>query len=240
MRKASAIVAETLDVLEDSVRPGMTTDDLDAIANREILKRGGKPAFIGYRGYPKTLCASVNEEVVHGIPNGKKVLREGDIVGCDLGAIVGGWFGDSARTFAVGKISKDARKLVDVTRECLYKGIEQVKPGNRIGDISAAVQAHAEAHGYGVVKEFVGHGIGKALHEEPAVPNVGKAGLGPRLVPGMVLAIEPMVNLGGPEVAVLDDGWTAVTRDGKLSAHWEHTVAVTHDGVEILTASRKS
>ncbi|MFA6093031.1 MAG: type I methionyl aminopeptidase [Elusimicrobiota bacterium] len=236
MRRAGSVVAETLRALSKAVRPGISTLELDRIAGEEIRKRGAKPAFLGYRGYPAVLCASVNEEVIHGIPSKTRVLKEGDIIGFDLGAVVDGFYGDSALTVAVGPVSKEAEKLLRVTREALERAVEQVRPGSRIGDIGAAVQRHAEENGCSVVREFVGHGIGRALHEEPAVPNFGKAGTGARLVAGMVLAIEPMVNAGGPEVRVLPDGWTAVTADGRLSAHFEHTVAVTENGAEILTA----
>ncbi|OIO11166.1 MAG: type I methionyl aminopeptidase [Elusimicrobia bacterium CG1_02_63_36] len=235
MRKAASVVAETHTVLMASVEPGMSTLDLDKIAEKEIKARGAKLAFKGYRGYPATLCVSVNDEVVHGIPSAKRILAEGDIVSLDLGAIVDGFYGDSAVTVGVGRISDEAKRLLKVTEESLFKGIEQMLPGNRIGDIGAAVQRHAEAAGYGVVREFVGHGIGRALHEDPPVPNYGNAGTGMRLQPGMVLAIEPMVNAGTADVKVLKDNWTAVTCDGRLSAHFEHTIAVTEEGPEVLT-----
>jgi len=225
MAQASRVVAETLVLLRKEVRAGVTTDDLDRIAEEAIRARGAVPAFKGYRGYPKTLCASVNEQVVHGIPS-KRKLREGDIIGLDLGAIVGGFYGDSAVTVAVGGTSEATAELVRVTEEALYLGIEQAVVGNRLTDISNAVQRHVEAAGYSVVTEFVGHGIGRQLHEEPQVPNYGKPGQGPRLQPGMVLAIEPMVNMGGSAVKVLDDRWTAVTADGSFSAHFEHTIAI--------------
>ena len=235
MRKAASVVAETHTVLMASVEPGMSTLDLDKIAEKEIKARGAKLAFKGYRGYPATLCVSVNDEVVHGIPSAKRILAEGDIVSLDLGAIVDGFYGDSAVTVGVGRISDEAKRLLKVTEESLFKGIEQMLPGNRIGDIGAAVQRHAEAAGYGVVREFVGHGIGRALHEDPPVPNYGNAGTGMRLQPGMVLAIEPMVNAGTADVKVLKDNWTAVTCYGRLSAHFEHTIAVTEEGPEVLT-----
>lgn len=225
MAAASRVVAEALDIVKEAVRPGISTNELDAIAEKEIRARGAVPAFKGYRNYPKTLCASVNEQVVHGIPSGRK-LKDGDIIGLDLGAIVGGFYGDSAVTVAVGRIPPETEKLVRVTKEALYLGIQQAVVGNRLTDISHAVQSHVEAAGFSVVTEFVGHGIGRQLHEEPQVPNYGKSGQGPRLQSGMVLAIEPMVNMGRSAVRVLDDRWTAVTVDGSLSAHFEHTIAI--------------
>ena len=233
MAKASRVVAEALLVLKDAVKPGVTTDELDKLAESEIRARGAMPAFKGYRNYPKTLCASVNEQVVHGIPS-KRVLKEGDIVGLDLGAIVGGFYGDSAVTVGVGRIDEKTATLVRVTEESLTLAIEQAQVGNRLSDISHAVQRHVEAAGYSVVTEFVGHGIGRQLHEEPQVPNYGKPGQGPRLQSGMVLAIEPMVNMGGSAVRVLDDRWTAVTVDGSLSAHFEHTIAIQPSGPAIV------
>ncbi len=233
MAKASRVVAEALLVLKDAVKPGVTTDELDKLAESEIRARGAMPAFKGYRNYPKTLCASVNEQVVHGIPS-KRVLKEGDIVGLDLGAIVGGFYGDSAVTVGVGRIDEKTAMLVRVTEESLSLAIEQAQVGNRLSDISHAVQRHVEAAGYSVVTEFVGHGIGRQLHEEPQVPNYGKPGQGPRLQSGMVLAIEPMVNMGGSAVRVLDDRWTAVTVDGSLSAHFEHTIAIQPSGPAIV------
>jgi methionyl aminopeptidase len=214
--------------------PGVTTRELDRIAHARIVAAGARPAFLGYRGYPATLCASVNEEVVHGIPGPRK-LREGDVVGLDLGCIVEGYYGDAARTVGVGQVSPQAERLMRVTRESLMLGIAQVKAGNRLGDIGWAVQQHAEGHGYSVVTEFVGHGIGTSLHEEPKIPNVGPPGRRDRMRPGMALAIEPMVNIGKPQVTELDDGWTAVTKDGSLSAHFELTVAVTEHGPWILS-----
>ena len=233
MAKASRVVAEALLVLKDAVKPGVTTDELDKLAESEIRARGAMPAFKGYRNYPKTLCASVNEQVVHGIPS-KRVLKEGDIVGLDLGAIVGGFYGDSAVTVGVGRIDEKTAMLVRVTEESLSLAIEQAQVGNRLSDISHAVQRHVEAAGYSVVTEFVRHGIGRQLHEEPQVPNYGKPGQGPRLQSGMVLAIEPMVNMGGSAVRVLDDRWTAVTVDGSLSAHFEHTIAIQPSGPAIV------
>jgi methionyl aminopeptidase len=233
MAKASRVVAEALEVLKSAAKPGVTTDELDRLAEAEIRSRGALPAFKGYRNYPKTLCASVNEQVVHGIPS-KRVLKDGDIVGLDLGAIVGGFYGDSAVTIAVGRIDEKAATLVRVTEESLSLAIQQARVGNRLSDISHAVQQHVEAAGYSVVTEFVGHGIGRQLHEEPQVPNYGKPGQGPRLQPGMVLAIEPMVNMGGSAVRVLDDRWTAVTVDGSLSAHFEHTIAIQPSGPALV------
>jgi methionyl aminopeptidase len=233
MAKASRIVAEVLEILKQGVRPGVTTDELDRVAELEIRARGAIPAFKGYRNYPKTLCASVNEQVVHGIPS-KRVLKEGDIIGLDLGAIVGGFYGDSAVTVAVGRIDEKTAALVRITEESLSLAIEQARVGNRLSDISHAVQRHVEAAGYSVVTEFVGHGIGRQLHEEPQVPNYGKPGQGPRLQAGMLLAIEPMVNMGGSAVRVLDDRWTAVTVDGSLSAHFEHTIAIQPSGPALV------
>jgi len=233
MAKASRVVAEALAVLKTAVKPGITTEELDRLAESEIRARGGIPAFKGYRNYPKTLCVSVNEQVVHGIPS-KRVLKEGDIVGLDLGAIVGGFYGDSAVTVAVGRIDEKTAALVRTTDESLSLAIEQAQVGNRLSDISHAVQRHVEAAGYSVVTEFVGHGIGRQLHEEPQVPNYGKPGQGPRLQPGMVLAIEPMVNMGKSAVRVLEDRWTAVTVDGSLSAHFEHTIAIQPNGPAVV------
>ncbi len=234
MARACRIVIDALDALEAAAVPGITTREMDRIAREQIEKAGARPAFLGYRGYPATLCISVNEEVVHGIPGPRK-LREGDIVGLDLGCVVDGFFGDAARTVAVGPISEEATRLMKVTKESLFAGIDVCHPGRRVGDIGHAVQTHAEKHGYSVVREFVGHGIGTSLHEEPQVPNYGPPGRRERLVAGMCLAIEPMVNVGRPEVDVLADGWTAVTRDGSLSAHYELTIAVTQHGPWILS-----
>jgi methionyl aminopeptidase len=234
MARACRIVVDTLDALEAAAVPGVTTRELDRIARTEIEKAGARPAFLGYRGYPATLCISVNEEVVHGIPGPRRLL-EGDIVGLDLGCVVDGFFGDAARTVAVGRASEQAQRLMKVTRGSLMAGIDECRPGRRVGDIGHAVQSHAEAAGYSVVREFVGHGIGTSLHEEPQVPNYGPPGRRERLVPGMCLAIEPMVNVGRPEVEVLADGWTAVTRDRSLSAHFELSVAVTPFGPWILS-----
>ncbi len=234
LRQANQIVAEARDSIRAMAEPGITTLELDEHAEKLMAKRGAKPAFKGYRGFPATICVSINNEVVHGIP-GKRKLKEGDLVSVDLGSIFEGFYGDSALSFAVGQVSEEAERLMRVTRESLYKGIEAAQPGNRLHDISAAVQEHCEAQGFSIVKDFVGHGIGRALHEDPQVPNFGTRGTGPKLQPGMVLAIEPMVNAGGAEVQVLDDGWTAVTRDGSLSAHFEHSIAITEDGPVILS-----
>jgi methionyl aminopeptidase len=236
MRDAGRIVHDILQALAKAALPGTTTLELDRIAEDLTYKSGSRPAFKGYRQFPCSLCVSINEEVVHGIPTRKRKLAEGDIVGLDFGVIYKGFHGDAAMTVAVGKISDDASRLMTVTREALMKAIEQIRPGNRISDLSRAVQTHAESHGYTVVKDFVGHGIGRALHEEPQIPNYIGSGLpDPRLRPGMVVAVEPMVNQGRAEVIVLDDKWTAVTVDRKLSAHFEHTIAVTENGPEILT-----
>jgi len=234
MREANLIVAQVLDHLGSLIQPGITTSELDAVAEDMIFKAGAKPAFKGYRGYPATVCASVNDRIVHGIPNDDP-LKRGDIIGLDVGVCYKGFFGDSAWSFSVGAISKELESLLDVTRESLYKGIEKVVVGNRISDISHSIQQHVENHGFTVVREFVGHGIGKALHEEPQIPNFGQPGRGPKLQAGMVLAIEPMVNSKGPGVKVLEDRWTAVTADGGYSAHFEHSVAVTEDGPWILS-----
>lgn len=237
MAEASRVVAEVLEIIRKEVHPGVSTDDLDRLAEKEILARGAVPAFKGYRKYPKTLCASVNEQVVHGIPSGRK-LKSGDIIGLDLGAIVGGFYGDSAVTVAVGPVAESVAHLVHVTEEALDLGIQQAVVGNRLTDISHAVQQHVEAAGYSVVTEFVGHGIGRQLHEEPQVPNYGKAGQGPRLQSGMVLAIEPMVNMGGSAVRILSDRWTAVTADGSWSAHFEHTIAIQPNGPARILSRR--
>ena len=236
MRAAGRLVGQVLTALAAKVEPGVTTADLDAIAEGLIVDAGAIPAFKGYHGYPATICASINDEVIHGIPSGQRVLQQGDVISVDVGASLDGYYGDSAVTLPVGRISEDAARLLRVTEESLYKAIDVVKPGGRVSDIGHAVQKHVEAHGFSVVREFVGHGIGQAMHEEPQIPNYGDPGRGPRLSEGMVLAIEPMVNAGKPAVKVLSDGWTAVTRDRSLSAHFEHTVAVTADGPWILTA----
>ena len=239
MRRAGAVVADILVVLQGLVKPGLTTGEIDRIAREELKKRGAKPAFLNYHGFPGVICVSINHEIVHGIPSDKRALKDGDIVGLDFGCVIDRFYGDSAVTVGVGKIEAEAERLIRVTRESLERGIAAVKAGARVGDIGAAVQSHAEAAGYGVVRDFVGHGIGRALHEEPPIPNYGKAGSGPRLKAGMAIAIEPMINAGGVEVETLADGWTAVTKDRKLSAHFEHTVAVTETGYEILTLPSK-
>ena len=234
LARVNDLVARVLAELKATVAPGVTTADLDALAEKRLRQAGAEPAFKGYHGYPATICASVNEQVVHGIPS-KRPLAEGDIVSLDMGARLGGFFGDSAVTVPVGQVSEEAARLLTVTDASLYEGLNAVRPGARVSDIGAAVQAYVEAHGFSVVRQFVGHGIGTQLHEEPQIPNYGPAGHGPRLAEGMVLAIEPMVNSGKPAVKVLADGWTAVTRDGSLSAHFEHTVVVTKTGCRILT-----
>jgi methionyl aminopeptidase len=235
MAIACRIVAEVLDVLVRAARPGLTTLELDALAERGIRTRGGVPAFKGYRGFPNTLCVSINEQVVHGIPS-KRRLRTGDIIGLDLGAKWEGYYGDAAVTIPVGQIPSETECLLATAREALYMGIKEVSPGKHLSDISYVIQRYSEARGYSVVRAFVGHGIGTALHEEPQVPNFGPPGRGPRLKAGMVLAIEPMVNIGVADVEILDDGWTVVTADGQLSAHFEHTIAITDEGPQILTA----
>ncbi len=236
MRRAGAVVARILQDMAELVAPGITTWDLDRLAESRIKELGAKPAFKGYHGFPACVCISVNEEVVHGIPSKKKVLQEGDIVGVDFGVTLDGWFGDSARTIPVGKVAPEASKLMEVTQKSLELGIAQTREGNRIFDIGHAIQNYVEGFGYSVVREFVGHGIGRALHEEPQVPNYGPRGKGLALKAGMVLAIEPMINAGSPEVKVLADGWTAVTKDRSLSAHFEHTVAILPEGPSVLTA----
>jgi methionyl aminopeptidase len=235
MKKAGRIVAQILREMGEMVAPGVTTWDIDRFAESRIKDLKAISAFKGYHGFPACVCISVNEEVVHGIPNKKRRLNEGDIVGIDFGVHVDGWFGDSARTFSVGKVAPQVQKLLEVTEKGLLLGIEACRAGNRVFDIGYAVQSHVEAAGFSVVREFVGHGIGRALHEDPQVPNFGAPGKGPVIKEGMVLAIEPMVNMGSHRVAVLDDGWTAVTQDRKWSAHFEHTVAVTALGPVILT-----
>ena len=234
LARVNELVARVLAELKSLVVPGLTTADLDAVAEKRLGEAGAEPAFKGYHGYPATICASVNEQVVHGIPS-KRALVEGDIISIDMGAKLDGFYGDSAVTVPVGRVSEEADRLLSVTEASLYEGLATVKPGARVSDIGAAVQAHVEAHGFSVVREFVGHGIGTKLHEEPQIPNYGPAGRGPRLSEGMVLAVEPMVNLGRAAVKVLGDGWTAVTKDGSLSAHFEHTVVVTGSGCRILT-----
>jgi methionyl aminopeptidase len=230
-------VTRVLAALAAAARPGVTTADLDAMAEDLIRRAGGVPAFKGYRGFPATLCISINDEVVHGIPSRTRALRPGDIVSLDVGAKLDGYVGDSAVTVAVGEVPESTRRLLRVTREALDRGIEQVRVGGRLSDVSHAIQSWVERHGYSIVREFVGHGIGQRLHEDPQIPNYGEPGRGPKLAEGMVLAIEPMVAEGRPETRVLADGWTAVTRDGSLAAHFEHSVAVTAAGPLILSAS---
>ena len=237
LRKSNRLVAKTLAELASMVRPGVTTLELDRFAEAFLQARGARPAFKGYRNYPFTLCTSVNEQIVHGLPS-DRVLAEGDVLSLDMGAIVDGYYGDAAVTLPVGGISAEAQRLLRVTRECLERALTAARSGGRLADIGGAVQGHAESHGYSVVRAFVGHGIGKSLHEAPQIPNFVEPGRGrgPVLKAGMVLAIEPMINAGAPEVRVLADRWTAVTADGSLSAHFEHTVAITENGTEILTA----
>jgi len=233
MHRACSILAETLCALEAAAQPGVKTRELDRIAREQIERAGAKPAFLGYRGFPATLCISINEQVVHGIP-GERKLKQGDIVGLDLGCIVDGFYGDAARTVAVGKVDASVLRLLSVTEEALRLGIAQCQPGRRLGDLGHAIEKHALDHGYSVVRDFCGHGIGTSLHEEPQVPNHGPPGRRERLVPGMCLAIEPMINMGGPDVTLLKDGWTAVTADGRLFAHFELSIAITEHGPWVL------
>lgn len=235
MRKACQISAEALQLAGESVRPGITTYEIDQIAYRYIKKQGAEPNFLNYNGFPATACISINDEVIHGIPSKKRVLKEGDIVSIDLGAKVNGYNGDNAATFACGVISDEAKRLCDTTRESLYLGIEQAVAGNRIGDIAFAIQSYCEERGFSVVREYTGHGVGTHLHEDPSVPNYGTAGRGQRLLPGMTIAIEPMINAGSKAIKCLPDGWTVKTLDGKLSAHFEHTIAITKGEPIILT-----
>ena len=239
MARAGKVVADLHEVLREALRPGMSTADLDAISERELRSRGAIPSFKGYRGFPATLCTSLNDEIVHGIPSPEVILHEGDLIKIDAGAIVDGYHGDSAVTWIVGGDGTAPSEVVDLvarTRAGMWSGLCAAQSGGRLTDISAAVEAHARPYGYGVVEEYVGHGIGRALHEDPHVPNYGKGGRGPKLLSGLVLAIEPMFNLGGAGTEVLDDEWTVVTADGSLSSHWEHTVAITEDGPWVLTA----
>lgn len=234
MRQAGKIVAEVLALLGEHTVPGATTAELDALAEAEIKKRGAVPSFKGYHGFPCTICASVNEQVVHGIPSGYR-LNEGDILSIDVGAIYKGWHGDAAVTYAVGRANAQAERVMSATKEALQRGIAAAVPDNHLGDIGFAIQSWVEAQGLAVIRDFVGHGIGKVMHEAPQVPNFGEAGAGVKLLPGMTIAIEPMVSVGDWRVKVLDDGWTAVTADGSLSAHYEHSIVITDDGPEILT-----
>jgi len=235
MREACRISAGALKLAGEAVEPGVSTEEIDRIAENYIRSQGAVPNFKGYNGFPATACISINNEVIHGIPSKRRIIREGDIVSIDLGAKINGYHGDNAATFAAGDVSEEAKLLMTATEESLYEGIKVALAGNRIGDIAHAVQSYVEERGFSVVREYVGHGVGTQLHESPEVPNFGKPGRGIRLVPGMTLAIEPMVNSGGYDVDVLPDGWTVLTKDGSLSAHFEHTVAITADGPKILT-----
>lgn len=234
IRQACKVAAEVLKAADDLVKPGISTGELDAFIENEILRKGAKPAFKGYRGYRHASCLSVNEEIVHGIPS-NRVLKEGDIIGIDVGAVVGGFYGDNARTRMVGKVSRSAEKLVKATKECLDIAVKRAKNGLRVGDISSSIEQFARSRGYSVVKDLFGHGVGKALHEDPLIPNFGRPGTGPELKKGMVFAIEPMLNIGGSEIITLEDGWTVITRDRQLSAHFEHTVLITENEAEVLT-----
>jgi methionyl aminopeptidase len=235
MRRPNQIVAEILIEIEAVIKPGVSTAELDRFAETIINKRGARPAFKGYRDYPATLCTSVNEQVVHGIPSPKVLLKEGDIISIDIGAECDGWFGDAAKTFPVGEITAEDKRLLAVTSECLESAVKVMTNGNRLSDIGNTIQSHAESNGFGVVRDYVGHGIGRQMHEQPQVPNYGNPGRGPYLRPGMVLAIEPMINIGTWETEVLEDGWTVVTADGKKSAHFEYTIAVTDNGPLVLS-----
>ena len=235
MREAGRIVALAHEAVCNNIKPGVSTAFLDQIAEKVILENGAKPSFKGYNGFPTAVCASVNSVVVHGFPKESTILKEGDIVSIDIGACYKGYHGDSAWTYPVGKISEETKKLLEVTEKALFAGIAMAKPGNRLSDISNAIEAYVKPYGYGIVEEYTGHGVGSKLHEDPAIPNFGPAGHGPILRPGMTLAIEPMINLGTKRIRVLKDGWTAVTRDDKNSAHFEHSIVITEDGYEILT-----
>ncbi|MGB9892359.1 type I methionyl aminopeptidase [Thermodesulfovibrio yellowstonii] len=235
MRKSCQIVATVLEELKTYIKEGLTTKQIEQFVENLIIKMGGIPAFKGYRGYPASVCISINEQVVHGIPSEKVFIKEGDLVSVDVGVLCEHFYGDAAYTYPIGKISKEAEKLLKITEEALYKGIAEAMEGKRIGDISHAIQMHVENNGFSVVRAFVGHGIGRSLHEEPQIPNFGTKGIGPMLKKGMTLAIEPMVNAGKHDVKILSDGWTAVTKDGSLSAHFEHTIAITEGEPEILT-----
>lgn len=235
MRESCKLTKELFLILEDKIKPGITTKELDTIAYEFYKKHGATPNFLNYNGYPATICASVNDEVVHGIPSNKVILRDGDIISIDMGCILDGWHSDAARTFGVGKITDEAQKLIDDTKQSFFEGISVLKHGVKLGDVSHTIQTFLEERGYGVVRDLVGHGIGRELHESPEVPNFGTAGRGVRLAAGMTLAIEPMVTAGNYRVGVLDDDWTVVTADGSLAAHYENTVVITRDGCEILT-----
>ena len=234
MKEAGRITGEALYIAGEKLKPGMTTKQLDTIIRQHIESRGARPSFLGYGGFPGSACISINDQVIHGIP-GPRVIEEGDIVKIDVGAFYKGYHGDSANTFAVGKVSDEAKKLIEVTKESFWKGIAEAKPGNRMGDIGFAVQSYVEANGFSVVRRYVGHGVGEELHESPDVPNYGSKGRGVRLYAGMTIAVEPMVNIGTPDVRELNDKWTVVTADGSLSAHYEHSIAITDDGVIVLT-----
>jgi methionyl aminopeptidase len=236
LRRSGQIAHQALKLVAAAIRPGVSTAELDKLAEDFVLKSGAHPAFKGYQGYPNALCVSINDEVVHGIPSDKKILQDGDIVGIDIGIEYGGLYSDHALTIPVGQISKDAKRLINDTKKSLSVGLKQIKPGRRIGDIGAAIEQYLKPRGYGIVRQLTGHGLGHQVHEEPAIPNFGTAGTGPVIVTGMVLAIEPMVNLGGPDVETLADGWTMVTSNHSLSAHFEHTIIVTDRGCEIITA----
>jgi len=238
MRRAGRLAAEILDALVPQVVPGITTGEIDAIVQRMTLEAGGIPATLGYRGYTKSCCTSINHVVCHGIP-GDKVLKNGDIVNIDVTPILDGWHGDTSRMFLVGDVAIKAKKLVDVTFECLMLGLEQARPGNRLGDVAHAIQSHAEKHRYGVVRDFCGHGLGRLFHDSPEVIHAGRPGTGPELKPGMFFTVEPMINIGRPDVKLLDDGWTAVTRDRSLSGQFEHSIGITETGCEIFTKSPK-
>ena len=235
IKEASRIVAEVLEYVREKLAPGTSLAAIDRWIDEYIRERGGTPTFLGYRGFPKSSCISINNEVVHGIPTEEKVIKEGDLVKVDVGVTLKGYIGDAARTYVIGEVDERTLELVRTTEEALYRGIDAARPGNRLSDISHAIQATAEAHGFSVVRELGGHGVGLKLHEDPIIPNYGKPGRGPVLKAGMVFALEPMLNMGGPEVKTLDDGWTVVTKDGSLSAHFEHTIAIREKGPEILT-----
>ncbi len=235
MRESCKLTKELFEILEEKAKPGVSTLELDSIAYNFYKKHGATPNFLNYDGYPATICASVNDEVVHGIPSAHKILKDGDIVSIDMGCILDGWHSDAARTFAVGKISAEAQRLIDVTKQSFFEGINKIRHGVKLGDVSAAIQEYVESNGFGVVRDLVGHGIGRSMHEDPSVPNFGRAGHGVKLAAGMALAIEPMVTAGDYHVSVLDDDWTVVTDDGSLAAHYENTVIVTREGCEILT-----
>lgn len=236
IRNSSKLVAEALEIVKEMIKPEITTQDIDEEIQKFLVKTRARAAFRGYKGFPKSICASINDEVVHGIPSPERCLKSGDIISLDFGVYMNGFYGDAAITLPVGEIDPEAQKLLNVTREALYKGIEQLREGNRLSDLSHAIQQHVEKNGFSVVKAFVGHGIGGELHEDPQIPNFGEPGRGPILRKGMVFAIEPMVNMGGSDVKVSSDNWTAVTLDGSLSAHFEHTVAITENGTEILSS----